>query len=355
MRQLSEGAIIGCILGTAVGDAMGLPFEGLPPGRQKRLFPQIGGHRFLFGKGMFSDDTEHTCMVAQALVLSAGETESFARELARQLKWWLLLLPAGTGFATLRAIGRLWLGFATTKSGVFSAGNGPAMRSALLGVLWGHEPCHFRELVRASTRLTHSDPRAEYGALAVAAAAFKSSRHQENIPPFDYLSYLRDLIGDEGQDFMQLLERATASVDRGDDSSAFAGEMALERGISGYTYHTVPVALHVWLRHQDDYGAAIREIIGCGGDTDTTAAIVGGIIGARMGRAGIPPQWIEGLWEWPRSVQWMEELGRRLYQVAMSGKGEAPPYLSHFALLVRNLFFLMVVLIHGFRRLLPPY
>ena len=50
------------------------------------------------------------------------------------------------------------------------------------------------------------------------------------------------------------------------------------------------------------------ETVACGGDTDTTAAIVGGIVGSGVGKAGIPPQWISGIREWPRTVAWMERL-----------------------------------------------
>ena len=60
---------------------------------------------------MMSDDTEHTFMVAQALLEFATMTSpAFQRALARRLRWWLASLPAGVGFATLRAILKLWLG-----------------------------------------------------------------------------------------------------------------------------------------------------------------------------------------------------------------------------------------------------
>ena len=84
-------------------------------------------------------------------------------------------------------------------------------------------------------------------------------------------------------------------------------------------------------------------------------AIVGGIVGARVGKVGIPPEWQAGLLEWPRTVVWMERLGARLAAVMASGEPQRPLPLSAPALLVRNLFFLLVVLYHGLRRLLPPY
>ena len=71
---------------------------------------------------------------AQALITSAGSADHFGRDLARQLRWWLLGLPAGVGKATARAGVKLWLGFSAEHSGIFSAGNGPAMRSQVMGV-----------------------------------------------------------------------------------------------------------------------------------------------------------------------------------------------------------------------------
>ena len=97
--------------------------------------------------------------------------QKFSANFAWRLRFWLLGLPAGIGFATLRSILKLWLGFPANKSGVFSAGNGPAMRAALIGVCHGNDPARMRALVRAATRITHTDPKAEFGAFAVATAA----------------------------------------------------------------------------------------------------------------------------------------------------------------------------------------
>jgi ADP-ribosylglycohydrolase len=82
---------------------------------------------------MVSDDTEHTCMVAQALLAAGNDVVAFAGQLARRLRLWLLGLPAGMGRATLRATLKLWLRFPPKRSGMLSAGNGPAMRSPVLG------------------------------------------------------------------------------------------------------------------------------------------------------------------------------------------------------------------------------
>jgi len=136
MQQSQKAiSITGCLIGTAIGDAFGLPYEGLSKQRQNKLYPNIKNHNFIFNKGMISDDTEHTCMVAQSLIVSAGNTSIFTKQLAYLLKFWLLGLPAGIGSATLKSIIKLWLGFPPHKSGVFSAGNGAAMRSTIIMLL----------------------------------------------------------------------------------------------------------------------------------------------------------------------------------------------------------------------------
>src|SRR3954470_18567442 len=95
-------ALGGVLMGTAVGDALGLPLEGLSARRQARLFPPPLRHRLLGRRGMLSDDTEHTLMVAQSLLESARDLALFEKTFARKLRWWLAALPAGVGFATLR-------------------------------------------------------------------------------------------------------------------------------------------------------------------------------------------------------------------------------------------------------------
>jgi ADP-ribosylglycohydrolase len=350
---MAQSHIVGCILGTAVGDALGLPYEGLSRRRAARMFGPPTGHRFLMGRGMVSDDTEHTCMVAQALTASGGDVDRFRRHLSWRFRLWLLGVPAGIGWATLLSILRLWIGISPQRSGVFSAGNGPAMRAAILGAAIDDRDA-LRELVRASSRMTHSDPKAEYGALAVALAA-QVARQNEVVSGRAFLDQLKSAPGGEGGKLISLITDAVKAVEDGTSTTAFAESLGLARGVSGYMYHTVPVALHAWLSHPRDYRAAVTAVIECGGDADSTAAIVGGIVGTAVGKEGIPAEWLNRIWEWPRSVHWMEQLGTQLTRCVETGSAERPPRLAFYGVLPRNLLFLLVVLFHVFRRLLPPY
>ncbi len=296
---------------------------------------------------MFSDDTEHTLLVAQALCASAGETTAFTKSLARGLRRWICLLTAGTGKATAQAALRLLIGASPERSGVWSAGNGPAMRAALLGVCYGDDINHLHTLVQSSSRITHTDPKATYGALAVAHAAHLSA--SGTLTPETFLATLP--LPHEAEELRALLNLAAKSAADGETSEIFAAALGLEKGVSGYIYHTVPVAIHAALRHPQDYAAAIQSVIACGGDTDTTAAIVGGIVGANVGPEGIPVEWRQGLAEWPCNLRWMERLAAQLAEVVRTGQAQPPLQVPAIAVLLRNLGFLGVVLYHGLRRL----
>ncbi|WP_233148461.1 ADP-ribosylglycohydrolase family protein [Rhodopirellula sp. MGV] len=352
MRDKTD-AIVGCILGTAVGDALGLPYEGLTPSRARRMLGAPSRYRFLFAKGMISDDTEHTCMVAQSLIESGMDVELFGKCLARRLRWWLFALPAGVGKATAQAGIRLWLGRGPSKAGVFSAGNGPAMRAAIFGAAVD-DVSLLLQLVQRSSYLTHTDPKAEYGAIAVALAA-KHARESEVIDPRCWLDGVIDATKGDCDEWIELLQSAIASVERNESTVDFARQVGLERGVTGYVYHTVPIAIHAWLSSPDDYRKAVVAAIECGGDADTVAAIVGGIVGSRTGEKEIPGNWLNDLWEWPRSVKWMRHVGQT---VAVGGEGQhriQAPKVNPVSVVFRNVLFLLVVLFHGFRRLAPPY
>jgi ADP-ribosylglycohydrolase len=346
----TEDAIAGCLLGQAVGDALGLPMEGLSRRRAARLFPEPDRMRFLFGRGFGSDDTEHAAMTANALLRSGGDVGRFHRSLAWRLRWWFLSGPPGVGRATAKACLKLWL-LPWAASGVRSAGNGPAMRAVVLGAAVADRERMF-ELVDASTRLTHTDPAAVIGARAVALAArpgadlrgVADQLARLDPEPRGAAAVLRDLLG-----------RAVEAFETGRGVDEFVRSVGLERGVSGFIAHTGPVALFAAFRHADDYRAAVQRVIRCGGDTDTVAAITGAIVGSRVGRAGIPPEWVGRFADWPRSADYLDRLARRLATTDWRSAPQPAEPLAWWAVPARNLVFLAAVLAHAGRRALPPY
>ena len=90
-------AIKGTLLGCAIGDALGLPYEGLSAKRAQTLLGAPTKHRLFFSKGFVSDDTEHLCMTALSLLEADGNVELFQKRLSSHLKRWFLAFPRRYG------------------------------------------------------------------------------------------------------------------------------------------------------------------------------------------------------------------------------------------------------------------
>jgi len=345
--------IAGVLLGTAVGDALGLPAENLSPRRIRRRWPEPLRMRLIFGRGMISDDTEHTLMVAQALLSHPDDPVAFQRGLAWKLRWWFAGLPGGVGLATEKACLRLWIGFPANKCAVMSAGSFPPMRSAIIGAFFASKPEKRREFVLASSRLTHRGWQAETAALSVAEAAALAVRSAGLPDPTEVLSTMRSLSPQkEWQARVSEIESCLKAESRVSD---FVDNLGLKGGVTGYSLHVVPVALYAWLHHASDFRLALTAAIECGGDTDTVGAILGALCGATTGTKAIPAEWIKDIGEWPRSCRFMELLAEKLADQETSSACLGPVRYFWPGVIPRDLLFLAVVLAHGFRRLAPPY
>ena len=148
----------GVLLGTAVGDALGLPLEGLSARTIARRFAPVARYRLWGRTGFVSDDTEQSALVAQALAMHPDDVGLAVARFRRSLLGWFFRLPFGIGLATLRSCVRIALGL--SRSGVNSAGNGAAMRAAVVGVAFADDR-HLRwTFSDALARVTHLDARA---------------------------------------------------------------------------------------------------------------------------------------------------------------------------------------------------
>lgn len=348
--------ISGCILGTALGDALGLKREGLSRQRAVRLYggPPLNMN-LAFGRGYCSDDTEHSVMIARALISSGGETGAFEKHLARDLKRWLLCVPAGIGLATLRSISKLWLGFSPQSSGVFSAGNGPAMRAAILG-LYAQSQHELDDLVTSSTRLTHTDPKALQGALAIARSCYWIS--QNNEPEIDIIRRVMESVS--GEELLSHLDRVINGLDKQLTPAEFTDSMGWGNGVSGYINATVPAALYCWAAGKGDFETSVQNAVLLGGDSDTVAAITGALAGAQVGSSQLPNHWMNSLGEWPRDIEWMKQLALDLESSIVKSKHSAVASRKAMSMrwpqtFARNILFATVVVSLACRRAFPPY
>jgi ADP-ribosylglycohydrolase len=345
--------IEGILIGTAVGDCLGLPMECMKPATIEGLgWARDWKHRFILRKGMWSDDTEHTIMLTQALLVSAGDVSKFSNKFAWELRWWLFGFPSGVGMATTRAVIKLCLGFSAEKSGVFSAGNGACMRTAILAAYFLDEPEKRRQFTIAQTRITHIDPKASVASVAITelAALFLHS----STPP-SHTAVLEILkSSDRGQscsDWSSICSAIEEGLANPLSLSEFLPTIGIDikKGISGYAYHTAPVVIYSGCLHQWDFESVVTEIITAGGDTDSTAAIAGALCGSLHGAKNIPHSWVSGILEWPTGVNELKVLARAVNdKTPLRVRPDWSPLL-----LLRNILFFIIVLRHGFTRLLP--
>ncbi len=340
-----ESRLKGSLLGTALGDALGMPCEGLSSGQISRRFGKIESFHLLGSIGFVSDDTEQSALLAQSIIKEADEAAPCARKFQVALLFWFMRLPCGVGLATLRACLKIALGFRC--SGVRSAGNGSAMRAGILGAYFYDDELKRREFGTAICQTTHTDKRALAGALFVGeiAALAVSTKSDSVIEKTEFLRLVEKV---EESELKKNLELAASLAEKKLDIT----EAARQLKVSGYVLHSVPIAFFAFLRYrQESPLEALSQLISVGGDTDSNAAILGGWLGALKGEAALPQELISKIENGPFGPDHLRKLAECLCAVKSGKKVKEPSYNWVYAL-IRNLFFFGVVLFHVLLRIL---
>jgi ADP-ribosylglycohydrolase len=181
--------------------------------------------------------------------------------------------------------------------------------------------------------------------LAVALTAAWCALHEAAKKPD--LAAIRNLWIDAGpsdREWLTCIQRIFDAHESGADVREFACQLGLQWGVGGYAYHSIPVALYSWLHHFGDYRTSVEAVLNCGGDTDSVAAITGALASCH---SPIPREWMVRLYDFPISTAYLQTLASALKNNSKS------PIFPWMLLPLRNLLFLIVVLAHGFRRLVP--
>ncbi|MBA3318671.1 MAG: ADP-ribosylglycohydrolase family protein, partial [Gemmatimonadales bacterium] len=171
-----EAALTGCLLGQALGDALGFVVEAQPPSVAGEYVKDLRAGRAgrqshpEYPFGQYSDDTQLARELLSSFVEAGGwRPEVFAGRLGALFSQGR---DVGAGPGTRGAAMRLSDGAHWSDAGTPApyAGNGSAMRAAPLGLLFGDDT---RSMVAAAieqSSITHRDPRCSAGALVVAGA-----------------------------------------------------------------------------------------------------------------------------------------------------------------------------------------
>lgn len=332
------------LLGTALGDALGLPCEGMSAKAIARRFGAVDRFRLLGSTGFVSDDTEQSALVAQSLSKHPDDLNACVRAFRRALLGWFCRLPWGVGKATVLSCLRIGAGLSPT--GVRSAGNGAAMRSAIVGVFFRDQDETRREFAAALAEVTHRDARAVEGALFVAEVAARCARGREERPPAILLRQALEVVQDP--QLNGAISRGIELAEQGRTTE----EAARECGTTGFVVHTAAFAGFCFARFGETPMQAMGQAIAAGGDTDSIAAIVGGWSGARWGMERLPAGLIGRIHDGPFGPSHLKSLAARLDERS-EGEALPVPRYSRTAALVRNLALYPVILAHGLRRLIP--
>lgn len=271
----------GALLGHAAGNALALPTEFfLTPEAIAQAFPEGLGeiHRRDSPGSPWDDDVAMSVALARELVEPAPDLERLAGRWIR----WMEEDGRGIGGWTSVALTHLRVHGSPPGESGGQAGNGAVMRTLPVALRFFRQPANLVSGAFHIAGITHPDPRCGWSAVAVsvAAACFLSGR--------------RDFIGD-------VIEALTTNDAPAEVTDAVRRVPVLERAelpivgpAAGYTVHCMQIAL--WAAyHEPVYERAMVWLAGAGGDTDTNAAVAGGLLGARDGISAVPPAWVEGV------------------------------------------------------------
>lgn len=174
-------------------------------------------------------------------------------------------------------------------SGAGSFGNGAAMRVAPLGAYFAEDIGRAAQEAERSAVITHAHPEGVAGAVAVAVAAAIAASDAVSASTPDRRTFLDTVLDHLPES--QVRDGVVRALSLPDSSSAAEAAAVLGDGGQITAQDTVPFCLWCSSRHLDDYAAALWETVSVLGDRDTNCAIVGGIVGARVGLDAIPQAW----------------------------------------------------------------
>ena len=157
----------GCLLGLALGDALGAPYEGGP--LERLVWRLIGTTRK--GEMRWTDDTQMSLDVAESLAEKrALDANDLARRFAHSYRW-----SRGYGPGAARLLKRIRRGvdWQEANRSVYpdgSFGNGGAMRAPVIGLFFARQPAELINAARISASVTHAHPLGMEGAVLLASA-----------------------------------------------------------------------------------------------------------------------------------------------------------------------------------------
>lgn len=303
--------IQGALLGVQIGDALGAPVETMKPDEIREALGEKGVTTFLpsiqkriretgnMVAGDTTDDWQLTRAVARSIIRSRGwDIKSCIDEHMESYR----TSQTGWGKGTRNALRDIHEGKRTGLEPVpyvkgEGGGNGVMMKVMPLAIVSAFTKPYDEETLRSRVKqlsvLTHGDPYAYLGALVI--AKFAEVLLKRNYSFFDIaMCSVIEFVGKE--------EDAIGQFDRPLASSLLKAisletqKMSMDELVTVFNpgfraIETAPFVIATFLRNPTDFRTAILEAVNAGGDADTNASIVGGLVGCVVGLEGIPDEW----------------------------------------------------------------
>ncbi|TXR55490.1 ADP-ribosylglycohydrolase family protein [Quadrisphaera setariae] len=319
--QLDRAA--GVLLGQAVGDALGVPYEFVPDDRLPRLGDDTDGRAEMLGGGLgdyapgeYSDDTQMAVIIAEVSSRGLDLTSAEALDqIADGFIAWAADGPADIGIQTAKVLRGTSPGpgsadsirrasAALAAAGERTGGNGALMRTGIVGLTRLHDRQATARAARAVAELTHADPDAGDSCVLWSEAVRVA------------VLYGRFAV-DSGLDLLPA-ERRQLWADRLEAAARGERDRAASNG------WTVAALQDAWTAIASTPGSqlepALHAAVRTGNDTDTVAAIAGALLGARWGASAVPAAWrdlVHGI-----GGRRAADLQRLARDTATSGTGE---------------------------------
>lgn len=268
---------VGAVVGSAVGDALGAPFEFGPPGAYSARFPRAGEMCGGGGwdPGEATDDTQMAVHLAQSLVERGGLD---LPDIFRRFQRWAAAEPKDIGLQTEEVLtnGQPWDRAARVHfdGNMYAAGNGCLMRATTSAVYFARGGRQSTmDAARRIAALTHGDPAAWEG-VAIFHDLVRLALDTGDLP--DVTNTLAEVVPEHRARYATVL------------APDWHPDQATEP--NGVIWPCLGSA--VWAtRTTATFEDAMRVAVDLGGDTDTVAAVTGGLAGAIHGRDTIPGRW----------------------------------------------------------------
>jgi ADP-ribosylglycohydrolase/protein-tyrosine phosphatase len=296
----------GALLATAAGDALGAPYEFGPPRGPDLEIAMVGGGSFGWEPGEWTDDTSMAIAIAEVAATGADLRQEQALDaIARRWHEWSQHAK-DVGVQTrsvLSQAGRQGISAHTAREESAAlhnltgrtAGNGSLMRTAPVALAYLDDEASLVEVARAVSELTHYDPEAGDACVLWCCAI----RHAILTGVLDARIGLQHINIDRRDLWASRLDVAEASQPSDFNNNGWVVE-ALQAAWSAITTTSVPQDdPPTCVFRADHLRLALDTAVRGGGDTDTVAAIAGGLLGAAYGASAVPAEWRRVLHGWP--------------------------------------------------------